>query len=109
MSRSVPGISKTIDPPIRTNTPYGGRLEWRLPGENKLIAHLKDKTKIRHRKRWSQVIALHNMHVQIISKSRGYIYKQVTYISTKYYAPALKFLKVKYLFTSMEHKNIISK
>lgn len=55
MSRSVPGISKTIDPPIRTNTPYGGRLEWRLPGENKLIAHLKDKTKIRHRKRWSQV------------------------------------------------------
>ena len=54
--RSVPGVSKTIAPPIRTETPYGGKLEWKLPGENKLIAHLKDKTKIRHRKRWSQVV-----------------------------------------------------
>lgn len=36
-------------------TPYGGRLVWTLPGKNKLIVHLKDKTLIRHRKRWSQV------------------------------------------------------
>ena len=36
-------------------TPYGGRLVWTLPGQNKLIVHLKDKNKIRHKKRWSQV------------------------------------------------------
>lgn len=41
-------------------TPYGGRLEWELPGENKLIVHLKDKDKIRHKKRWSQVIHNHD-------------------------------------------------
>ena len=44
--------------PDRYITPYGGRLEWRLPGGNKLIAHLKDKLHIRHRKRWSQVCIL---------------------------------------------------
>ena len=44
-----------IPPPVKYPTPYGGRLEWQLPGGNKLIAHLKDKAKIRHRKRWSQV------------------------------------------------------
>ncbi|KAK3091198.1 hypothetical protein FSP39_017898 [Pinctada imbricata] len=38
------------------HTPYGGRLEWTLPGQNKLIAHLKDKDKIRHKKRWSQAM-----------------------------------------------------
>lgn len=36
-------------------TPYGGRLVWTLPGQNKLYVHLKDKNLIRHRKRWSQV------------------------------------------------------
>ena len=41
--------------PTKIPTPYGGRLEWKMPGQNKLIAHLKDKCKIRHRKRWSQV------------------------------------------------------
>ena len=44
-----------IRPPKIFLTPYGGRLEWRLPGGTKLIAHLKDKARIRHRKRWSQV------------------------------------------------------
>lgn len=70
-ARSVPGISKTIDPPIRTNTPYGGRLEWRLPGENKLIAHLKDKTKIRHRKRWSQVMYMYYFLAHKLAKLPG--------------------------------------
>lgn len=41
--------------PKKYPTPYGGRLEWTMPGKNKLICHLKDKAKIRHRKRWSQV------------------------------------------------------
>ena len=44
-----------LGPPTRIPTPYGGRLEWVMPGNNKLIAHLKDSTKIRHKKRWSQV------------------------------------------------------
>lgn len=36
-------------------TPYGARFEWTLLTDQKLIIHLKDKTKIRNRKRWSQV------------------------------------------------------
>lgn len=35
--------------------PYGGRLTYILPGNNSLTIHLKDKNKIRIRKRWSQV------------------------------------------------------
>lgn len=46
---------KEMPPPTRIPTPYGGRLTWKLPGGNNLIIHLKDKNKIRHRKRWSQV------------------------------------------------------
>jgi chitin synthase len=45
-----------IPPPTKVPTPYGGRLIWRMPGGNKIVAHFKDKAKIRHRKRWSQVI-----------------------------------------------------
>lgn len=41
--------------PVKIPTPYGGRLVWTLPGGNLLIAHIKDKNKIRHKKRWSQV------------------------------------------------------
>lgn len=44
-----------VKPPKKNPTPYGGRLVWTLPGKTKMIAHLKDKSKIRHRKRWSQV------------------------------------------------------
>lgn len=44
-----------IPPPTKYPTPYGGRLEWTLPGGNKLYVHMKDKVKIRHKKRWSQV------------------------------------------------------
>ncbi|XP_067687552.1 chitin synthase chs-2-like [Haliotis asinina] len=42
-------------------TPYGGKLAWKLPGvrETVLTAHLKDKTKIRNKKRWSQVMYLY--------------------------------------------------
>ena len=32
-------------------TPYGGRMIWSLPGGTELIVHLKDKEKIRHKKR----------------------------------------------------------
>lgn len=44
-----------IGSPTIVPTPYGGKLIWKLPGGNRLIAHIKDKDKIRHRKRWSQV------------------------------------------------------
>ncbi|XP_071149918.1 chitin synthase chs-2-like [Mytilus edulis] len=40
-------------------TPYGGRLTWKLLGGNSLVCHLKDKTKIRHKKRWSQVMYMY--------------------------------------------------
>lgn len=53
--RAVHRTQMKIDPPSKYPTPYGGRLEWTLPGQNKLIVHLKDKAKIRHKKRWSQV------------------------------------------------------
>jgi chitin synthase len=41
--------------PKKLPTPYGGQLVWTLPGKTKLIVHLKDKDKIRIKKRWSQV------------------------------------------------------
>ncbi|KFB43652.1 AGAP001205-PA-like protein [Anopheles sinensis] len=45
--------------PTKIVTPYGGRLIWTLPGRTKMIAHLKDKNKIRHKKRWSQVMYMY--------------------------------------------------
>ncbi|KAK3589754.1 hypothetical protein CHS0354_021081 [Potamilus streckersoni] len=56
---SVHNLGFKIPPPSKIDTPYGGQLLWRLPGGNKLIAHLKDKAKIRHRKRWSQVMYMY--------------------------------------------------
>jgi chitin synthase len=48
-----------ISKPTKIVTPYGGRLIWTLPGRTKMIAHLKDKNKIRHKKRWSQVMYMY--------------------------------------------------
>ncbi|XP_041976405.1 chitin synthase chs-2-like [Aricia agestis] len=48
-----------LRPPKKYPTPYGGRLVWTLPGKNKMICHLKDKSKIRHKKRWSQVMYMY--------------------------------------------------
>lgn len=44
-----------IEPPIKYATPYGGRLTYQMPGNNILVVHMKDSSKIRHKKRWSQV------------------------------------------------------
>jgi len=67
-----------LKPPKKYPTPYGGRLEWILPGGNKLVVHLKDKIKIRHRKRWSQVIdsfyLIHSKFNLMIISSLGYVY-----------------------------------
>ena len=48
------GRKMKVPPATKYSTPYGGRLVWTLPGETKIICHLKDKDKIRHKKRWSQ-------------------------------------------------------
>ena len=45
--------------PQRIPTPYGGRLIWMLPGGTLLVVHLKDKQRMRHKKRWSQVMYMY--------------------------------------------------
>lgn len=55
----VYGVHMKLKPPIKIETPYGGRLVWTLPGRTKMIAHLKNKDKIRHKKRWSQVMYMY--------------------------------------------------
>ncbi|XP_076458865.1 chitin synthase chs-2-like [Babylonia areolata] len=56
---AVHGTEMRIPKPYKIPTPYGGRLIWRLPGGNIITAHLKDKVKIRTRKRWSQVMYMY--------------------------------------------------
>ncbi|XP_071156753.1 chitin synthase chs-2-like [Mytilus edulis] len=45
--------------PMKIPSPYGAQLVFDLPGENMMYVHLKDKNKIRHRKRWSQVMYMY--------------------------------------------------
>ena len=52
---AVMEVAWKLRPPTKKVTPYGAQLVWTLPGGNLLIVHLKDKNKIRHKKRWSQV------------------------------------------------------
>jgi len=52
-------VCMSIRPPMKYPTPYGGRLEWSLPGKTKMVVHLKDKIKIRHKKRWSQCMYMY--------------------------------------------------
>uniref|UniRef100_A0A8C6U1U2 chitin synthase n=1 Tax=Neogobius melanostomus TaxID=47308 RepID=A0A8C6U1U2_9GOBI len=40
-------------------TPYGGRIVVTMPHGNNIVVHFKDKDKIRHKKRWSQVMYLY--------------------------------------------------
>ncbi|CAO1376539.1 unnamed protein product [Diamesa hyperborea] len=58
-AREVYKVKIEIPPPTKIVCPYGGRLIWTLPGRTKMIAHLKDKNKIRHKKRWSQVMYMY--------------------------------------------------
>jgi len=55
VQKTVENLCMRSSPPTKYPTPYGGRLVWTLPGKTNLVVHLKDKNKIRHRKRWSQV------------------------------------------------------
>ena len=45
-------IGVEFEKPTKMLTPYGGRVQWKLPGESLLTVHLKDKTKIRNKKRY---------------------------------------------------------
>ncbi|CAH1785466.1 unnamed protein product [Owenia fusiformis] len=56
---AVHNVKLKFPPPVKLSTPYGGRLEWRLPGGNTLAVHLKDKVKVKERKRWSQVMYMY--------------------------------------------------
>lgn len=76
-----------VRPPKKIPAPYGGRLIWQLPGKTKMIAHLKDKMKIRHRKRWSQVMYMyyllgHRLMELPISVDRRETIAENTYLLT---------------------------
>lgn len=58
-ARSVVKGPIIISPPTKYVTPYGGRLVWTMPGHTKMNVHIKDKNKIRHRKRWSQCMYMY--------------------------------------------------
>ena len=62
-------INIRIRPPKKYPAPYGGRLVWTLPGKTKIICHMKDKDKIRHKKRWSQV----QLYIFLIQEKVFYI------------------------------------
>lgn len=80
VQKNVEDLGMRASPPTKYPTPYGGRLEWRLPGETELIVHLKDKNKIRHRKRWSQVRAYRN-YTFLNLRFKGYLlFFQVMYM-----------------------------
>nr|XP_045601815.1 chitin synthase chs-2-like isoform X3 [Procambarus clarkii] len=76
-----------IRPPKKFPTPYGGRLVWTLPGKTKIVAHLKDKGKIRHKKRWSQVMYMYyllgfKLMDQPISVDRKEVIAENTFLLT---------------------------
>lgn len=69
-----------IKPPKIYPTPYGGRLVWTLPGRSEMIVHLKDKSKIRHKKRWSQVMYMYYLLAYDVKKQRRPIKSENTYL-----------------------------
>ena len=76
-----------LRPPRRVPTPYGGRLVYVLPGKTKMYVHLKDKSRIRHKKRWSQCMYMyyllgHRLMELPISVDRKEILAENTYILT---------------------------
>merc|ERR1719334_2295427 len=76
-----------LRPPKKVPTPYGGRLIYTLPGKTKMIIHLKDKSKIRHKKRWSQCMYMyyllgHKLMELPISVDRKEVLAENTYLLT---------------------------
>nr|CTP81200.1 BMA-CHS-2 [Brugia malayi] len=73
--------------PKKISTPYGGRLSFIMPGKNRLTIHLKDKQKIRVRKRWSQVMYLYyllgyQLMMKVDDEMRKEIISENTFILT---------------------------
>ncbi|XP_021358360.1 uncharacterized protein LOC110453643 [Mizuhopecten yessoensis] len=76
---SVHERQMTLAPPVRTPTPYGGRMTWRLPGGTRLVVHLKDKHKIRHKKRWSQVMYMYYLlGYRILAQPENLIHRDLS-------------------------------
>jgi len=76
-----------LRPPKKVPTPYGGRLIYTLPGKTKMIVHMKDKSKIRHKKRWSQCMYMyyllgHKLMELPISVDRKEVLAENTYLLT---------------------------
>jgi len=76
--RSIHETQLVLPAPAKIPTPYGGQLAWTLPGGNLLYVHIKDKNKIRHKKRWSQVTCTQSLstsrtgvHWKSSSRHRG--------------------------------------
>ena len=74
-----------VRPPKRYPTPYGGRIVWTLPGKTRIVCHLKDKAKIRHKKRWSQCMYMYyllgyRLMELPISDARKDVIKENTYL-----------------------------
>lgn len=44
-----------MDTPDSYTPCYGSQIKYKMPGGNSMYIHFKDKSKIRHKKRWSQV------------------------------------------------------
>ncbi|XP_062614046.1 chitin synthase-like [Saccostrea cucullata] len=77
LEECVPKTAKSIygnyelEPVRKFETPYGMKYEWMLLTEDaKLIVHLKDKMRIRHRKRWSQVMYMYYLLSFELNKMR---------------------------------------
>lgn len=83
---SVYGLNDIcLRPPRVLDTPYGGRLVWTMPGRNGLVVHLKDRSRIRNKKRWSQVMYMyyllgHQLAQSKLEPHRKELRKQNTYI-----------------------------
>merc|ERR1719334_482213 len=76
-----------LRPPKKVPTPYGGRLVYTLPGKTKMFIHMKDKLKIRHKKRWSQCMYMyyllgHKLMELPISVDRKETLAENTYLLT---------------------------
>lgn len=58
---SVHEFPISLRTPRKIPTPYGGQLQFVLPGGNNCIVHLKDPNLVRAGERWSQVMALYHV------------------------------------------------
>uniref|UniRef100_A0A3B5MYG8 chitin synthase n=1 Tax=Xiphophorus couchianus TaxID=32473 RepID=A0A3B5MYG8_9TELE len=59
LNKTFFGVQQQIPDQSIIETPYGARLVVEMPHGNNIVAHFKDKQKIRNKKRWSQVMYLY--------------------------------------------------